>query len=154
VLHYGGNRIISKMYDFLYHDATIFLPRKEIIARKAKELAVMGIEGRKRKKRKSALPITKEILLEKARELKSGKKIGEFFGCSGSNICFLIKSFGIREEYNQAIIKLEPSLIYQQYQELGSYSKVGRKFGVTRDRISKIVKEFTTNPNQLLLPHS
>lgn len=36
VLEYGGNGIISKIYDYLYQDATIYLNRKREIAMKAK----------------------------------------------------------------------------------------------------------------------
>jgi len=35
VLEYGGNGILSKITDYLYKDATIYLPRKRDIAMKA-----------------------------------------------------------------------------------------------------------------------
>ena len=38
VLEYGGNGIISKIADYLYKDATIYLPRKRDIAIKANHL--------------------------------------------------------------------------------------------------------------------
>lgn len=38
-LKYGGNKIHSRMYDFLYKDATIFMDRKEQICRQSKILA-------------------------------------------------------------------------------------------------------------------
>lgn len=142
-LLYGGNGIISKMYDFLYHDATIFLPRKEELARKAKELAVYGDGMCPKKKKKTALPITKEILLEKARELKSAKKIGKFFGCTGSNICWIVKSLGIRDEYDLAIEnKLSGEYVYELYRELGTCAKVAEKLGLSKSRIGQIVKPF------------
>lgn len=37
-LRYKGNNFISKIFDFLYHDATIYLPRKYEIAKLSKEL--------------------------------------------------------------------------------------------------------------------
>ena len=37
-LEYGGNGVISKITDYLYQDATIYLPRKRDIAMKAKQL--------------------------------------------------------------------------------------------------------------------
>jgi hypothetical protein len=37
VLEYGGNGVISKITDYLYKDATIYLPRKRDIAMKAKQ---------------------------------------------------------------------------------------------------------------------
>lgn len=37
VLEYGGNGVISKITDFLYQDATIYLPRKRDIAMMAKQ---------------------------------------------------------------------------------------------------------------------
>lgn len=37
VLEYGGNGIVKKITDYLYQDATIYLPRKYEIAMKAKE---------------------------------------------------------------------------------------------------------------------
>ena len=38
VLEYGGNGILSKITDYLYKDATIYLPRKRDIAMKAKKV--------------------------------------------------------------------------------------------------------------------
>jgi hypothetical protein len=35
-LEYGGNGVVSKIVDYLYKDATIYLPRKRDIAMKAK----------------------------------------------------------------------------------------------------------------------
>lgn len=148
-LSYGGNQIISKMYDFLYHDATIFLPRKEVIARRAKEIAVYGNGTAQRRKNRDALPITKEILLEKARELGSGNKIGKFFGCTGANISFIVRNLEMAEEYHQAIKeykttednkKLNPDVIYKLYQELGTCLKVAKKLKVDKFKVSKIVK--------------
>jgi hypothetical protein len=37
VLEYGGNGVISKIADYLYRDATIYLPRKREIAMMAKQ---------------------------------------------------------------------------------------------------------------------
>jgi hypothetical protein len=140
-LQYGGNRVISKIYDFLYHDATIFLPRKEEIARKAKELAVYGDVDKKRKRRSTSLPITKEILLEKARELKSGQKIAKFFGCTSANISWWIKTLDIKKEFDIAVGRLDYEKVYKTYLDLGNYAAVGKIFGVTGARVSQIVKE-------------
>lgn len=38
VLEYGGNGVISKIADYLYQDATIYLPRKREIAMKSKQV--------------------------------------------------------------------------------------------------------------------
>lgn len=141
-LQYGGNGIISKMYDFLYHNATIFLPRKEGIAHKAKELAVYG-EGTRVKKRKiTSLPITKEILLEKAQELKSGQKIAKFFGCTSANISWWINKLDIKKEFDQAVGRLDRELAYKLYKETGSYTDVAKRLGFTRERISQVIKEY------------
>lgn len=40
VLEYGGNGIVGKIVDYLYKDATIYLPRKRDIAMKSKMFAV------------------------------------------------------------------------------------------------------------------
>src|ERR1035437_2867433 len=40
VLEYGGNGIVSKITDYLYKDATIYLPRKRDIAMKAKQFKI------------------------------------------------------------------------------------------------------------------
>ena len=141
-LQYGGNGMVSKLYDFMYRDATIFLPRKEEIARKAKELAVYGDGVCEKKRRSTSLPITKEILLEKARELKSGQKIAKFFGCTSANISWWIKELDIKKEFDQAVGRLDRELAYQMYQELGSHAVVAKKLGVTRARIAQVVKEF------------
>jgi hypothetical protein len=143
-LQYGGNGMISKLYDFLYHDATVFLPRKEEIARMAKELAVYGDGVFEKKRKVTSLPITKEILLEKAKEFKSGQKIAKFFGCTSANISWWIKELDIKKDFDRAVGRLDRELAYQMYQELGSYTAVANKLGVTRARIAQVVKEFLT----------
>jgi hypothetical protein len=101
-LRYSGNVIISKMYDFLYKDATIFLPRKEEIAKKAKEYRVIGVKDRK--SRVNTLGFTKEILLERLKELGSGKVIAEKYNCTPANISWWIDYLGIsKQEYKSAV---------------------------------------------------
>lgn len=140
-LNYSGNGMISKLYNFLYHDATVFLPRKEEIARKSLEFATYGIRDRRTKI--TALPITKEILLEKAAELRSGQRIAKFFGCTPANISWWVKRLDIKEEYHKLLGKLNKSdyeAVVNRYNELKNYSAVAREFGVTKQRISQIVK--------------
>jgi len=101
-LRYNGNIIISKMYDFLYKEATIFLPRKEEIAKKAKEYRVIGV--RNRKSRVNTLGFTKEILLEKLKELGSGKSVAKKYNCTPAAISWWVSYLGVsKNEYNKAI---------------------------------------------------
>jgi len=139
-LCYGGNNQVSRLYDFLYKDATIFLERKEEIAKKSKELKIYGT-NKKRKSRDGVLNITKEDLLQKAAELKSGKKIADFYGCTNANISYLTKFFNVREEYHKAIGKSSKEDIYQEYLKTGNANEVGRKFNLTGARIKQIVDE-------------
>ncbi len=139
-LQYGGNGVVSKLYNFLYHDATVFLPRKEEIAKKALMLASYGDGIRVKKTKITALPITKEVLLEKAIELQSCQKIAKFFGCTPANISWWVKNLGISEEYHKSLGKLDYEAVVSRYNELKNYSAVAREFGVTKQRISQIVK--------------
>lgn len=102
-LRYSGNGVLSKMYDFIYKDATVFLPRKEIISKKACELAVYGGGTCARKTNFDAIPMTKDILLEKIYALKSGKKIAEHYGCTSANVSWWVKKFGIQDEYRSVL---------------------------------------------------
>jgi hypothetical protein len=139
-LQYGGNGVISRLYRFLYDDAKIFLPRKEEIAKRALVLASYGDGTRERKVKSTALPITKEILLEKAKELKSGQKIAKHFGCTPANISWWVKNIGIQNEYHKALGQLDYDLVVKRYSEAGNYTVVAKEFGVTKQRISQIVK--------------
>jgi len=141
-LRYSGNAVCSRLYDFLYHDANIYLERKKEIAAKAKDLAVEGT-GKMRKRKDSKYNITKEALLEKALELKSKKKMAEFFKCTSANIIFMIRSFGIQEEINKAINKYTKEDIVKMYQLLGTATAVGKHFGITTARVCQILKENT-----------
>lgn len=141
-LQYSGNGVISRLYRFLYDDAKIFLPRKEEIAKRALVLASYGDGTRERKVKSTALPITKEILLEKAKELKSGQKIAKHFGCTPANISWWVKRLGIQDEYRKALGlgQLDYDLVVQRYSEVGNYTAVAKEFGVTKQRIAQIVK--------------
>lgn len=139
-LQYSGNGICSKMYDYLYEDATIYLERKKEIAYAAKELVVYGT--RKRRARKStALNITKEDLLEKAKELKSQKKIAEYFGCTPANISWLIKDYDIRKDMDKALGKISKEDVIELYKILGTKTAVARHVGLTKSRVGQILKE-------------
>jgi len=140
LLGYNGNVLISKMYDFLYKDASIFLARKEEIAKQAKTLSISG--GRKRKMIGSAFNITKEMLLERAHELKSGRKIAKFFGCTPANISWWVRRLDIKEEYLKAVGKLDHDEIYRLYEEKTSCAEISKRLGVTRTRIYQILKEY------------
>jgi len=144
-LQYGGNGIISKLYYFLYDDAEYFLQRKKVIAAKAIEYAVHG-DGLLAKKTKcTALPITKEILLEKAQELKSGQAIAKYFKCTPANISWWVKKLNIQDEYRKALGKLDYDLVFKKYTELRNYSAVAKEFDVTKQRIQQICKSYMNN---------
>lgn len=139
-LRYSGNTVCSRLYDFLYKDATLYLERKKEIAEKAKDLAIEST-GKMRKRPESKYNITKEALLEKAAELKSQKKIAEYFQCTPSNISFMINSYNIREEMNKALGKFTKEDIHNMYKTLGTATAVGKYFGITASRVSQILKE-------------
>lgn len=101
-IYYGGNGICSKLYDYFYSGATIYMNRKEKIAQKSKEWAIIGT-GKRRIRKRTALPFTAKILLEKAKELKSQKKVAEYFGCTSANISWATKNFNIRNEFKLAL---------------------------------------------------
>lgn len=142
ILRYNGNVILSKMYNFLYKDTNYFLNRKEEIVKKACDLVVYGDVPKKRKSKKTALSITKEKLLEKARDLKSATKIGKYFGCTAANISWWAKNLGIQDEYRKIIIKTDCDVVLKRYGELKNYSAVAKEIGITRERVSQIVKKY------------
>lgn len=136
-LRYGGNVVISKMYDFLYRDNTICLERKRVIIAKSKELAVYGT-GRKRKPRDTIF--NKDELLKKAKELKSQKKVAEYFGCSSASISWFTKENNIRDEFKKALGKRTNKEIIGLYEEFGTCKEVAIVTGLTSARVSQIVK--------------
>lgn len=154
-LQYGGNGIISKMYKFLYNDCTVFLPRKEEIAKKSLTLTVYGDGIREKKHKVTALPITQEILLDKAKELGSGVKIAKYFGCTPANISWWVNNLEIQEEYHKLIgkYKLDYELVTSKYNELKNCALVAKEFGITRQRVAQIVKRASgfNNPRNLNL---
>lgn len=139
-LQYSGNNTCSKLYDFLYNDATIYLERKHDIAAKSKEWIVYGT-GRRRARKSTALNITADDLLQKAKELKSQKKIAEHFGCSSANISWLVKDYGIRSKMQKAMGKVDESEIVELYGALKTKAAVARHVGLTKARICQIIKK-------------
>jgi hypothetical protein len=112
-LQYAGNGIVSRMYDFLYKDATIFLERKEEIAKRSKLKIVKGPFV----PRIINCSIAKDDILLKAKELKSGNKIAEFFKCSPAYISKLVKNYDIREEYYKLLDDKKTLTIYLKKQQ-------------------------------------
>lgn len=98
VLRYGGNSVLSKMYDYLYKDSTIFLPRKEKIIRQAKDFVVYGYK--RRKHRSNTLNLTKEILIKDFNELGSWKNVANKYNCTSANISFWKRFLGM-EKYEK-----------------------------------------------------
>lgn len=139
-LQYGGNIIVSKLYDFLYKDATIFLNRKKEIAQMASEYRMNGTD--KKRQVESKKGITKELLLEKATELKSYDEIAKFFNCTIANISYMTESYGIRDEI-RSIINNHPTAeeILKYKKELGSFKKVQEKYNLSKYIIREIVKK-------------
>lgn len=138
-LQYGGNVVISKMYDFLYKDATIFLGRKEEIAKMAKEYRMNGTD--KKRYVESKKGITKESLLEKFREFKSHDKVAEFFNCTTANISYMSKSLGIREEITN-IVNDYPTKeeLLKAKEQFGTFKEVCKQLNLSKFIVSKIVK--------------
>lgn len=104
-LKYGGNQQISRLYDFLYSNATVFLTRKEIIARQAKELKLGGEKHKTRKSREGSLGFTKESLIAKIREFGQLNLVARHYGCTPANISYWTKFLGIREDVDLILKK-------------------------------------------------
>jgi hypothetical protein len=138
-LQYGGNIVISKMYDFIYKDATIFLGRKEEIAKMAKEYRMNGT-GKKRDV-ESKKGITKELLIEKFKEFRSHDKVAEFFNCTNANISHMSKSLNIRDEITD-IVNNHPTRdeLLKAKEKFGTYKEVCKQLGLSKFIVSKIVK--------------
>lgn len=149
-LQCAGNGVCSRIYEYLYKGAAISLDRKDDLVKKAVGWAVHGTGKRKDRKR-TALPISKEILLEKARELKSQKEIAKYFNCTPANISWHVKFYDIRKEMDKAIGKYKKEDIIRLYGLLGTYAAVARHVGMTKTRISQIIKEVEREHNHLLL---
>jgi hypothetical protein len=135
----SGNAVVSKLYDFLYKDATICLERKREIAELAKEWAIEGTD-KPRKKPCNALPIYKDVLLQKARELKNQREIAKFFNCTPALISWHIAKLGIREEMRKAFCRFSKEEIISSYNEIGAI-KTARKYNITKTRVYQILKE-------------
>jgi hypothetical protein len=139
VLKYGGNAIISRMYHYLYDDATVFLERKEEIAKKATEWVVDGINRVKKPKPRIA---TKEQLLEMAKQYRSQTKIAEILKCTSANISWMTKEYGIREEFAYNIKGYNVEEIVSLYNNLQNYSAVGKRFTLNKTTVMNIVKKY------------
>ena len=144
-LRYGGNTVISKMYDFLYHDATIYLERKRAVAAKAKEWGVYKGGTSKKKRKSTSLPITKELLLHLAKTHGSGDKVAEVLGCTSANVSWWVKNLGVRDEYH-ALIAKRPVVTKEILLEVASRCKTGRQVADELERtpaaISALTKKF------------
>jgi hypothetical protein len=132
-LKYGGNILCNRLYDFLYNNATIYLERKKNIIEQARGLIC--------ETRKSNGKISKEMLLENAKELRSQKKVAEFFNCTSANITYLSKRFNIKTELFKAFGKFSKEEILNLYNLLGTCSLVSKHTGLTSARIYQIIKE-------------
>lgn len=141
-LKYGGNGVMNKMYNFLYKDAVIYLERKKEVIRLAKDWVIYGTD-RKRVPKYNSFGLTKEVLLEKATEFKSQKKMAEYFGCTSANISWATKELNIRDEFKKALGIPSKKEIVEAYKELGTYTAVAKKFDYTVTRISQIMKEIS-----------
>lgn len=146
-LQYSGNGVCLKMYDYLYNNATIYLKRKRDIVEKSKHWAVYGT-GKRRAIKSTAVNITADDLLEKARELKSQKKIAEYFGCSSANISWLTKDYGIRSQMQKAMGKFDESEIVKLYGTLKTKAAVARHVGLTKSRVGQIIKKHESFVNE------
>jgi hypothetical protein len=141
-LSYGGNAQISKMYDWLYKDATIFLPRKEEVARRVKAFLEGSLLVNK-------LNITKEDLLNKLKEYKSIRHVSIMYGCSNTAIYSAMKMFEIEEEYNNYVeeTSVPDGVVFEQYKELGNGAEVGRRLGLAHTTVYKAVDRYKKENN-------
>ena len=88
VLEYGGNGVASKIRDFLYRDANIYLERKYDIVKNV--VAVKRFD------------LSSEILVQKMKELGEQKMVAKVLGCSTSRISGRVKELGIRDKMKEA----------------------------------------------------
>jgi hypothetical protein len=139
-LQYSGNVVMTKMYEFLYKDATISMNRKKDIAKLAPEYRVDGTD--KKRVVESKKGITRELLLTKFVELKSTKLVSDFFDCTTANISYMTKSFGIRQQI-KSIVNNYPTIekIEKEKVNLGSYTKVAEKYNISRQTLANIIKK-------------
>lgn len=87
-ISYGGNGIVSRMFDFLYKDATIYLERKYELAKSATELR--EFPGRKLR----SVP-TKEEIEKLYMETRSQYRVADILDLSVGRISNLMKEYGI-----------------------------------------------------------
>lgn len=85
-LEFGGNIIVSKLADFLYKDATIYMDRKYEIAKQAKGLII-----------KKPAP-TQEDILNLSKICKTKTEIAKKLGCSKGNVTYFLKKYKINEK--------------------------------------------------------
>jgi hypothetical protein len=133
-LSVAGNGICSKLNDFLYKDATIYLDRKKEIAKDAKIFLDIP--------RPFCGKITKEMILEKFKELKSQKKVAESFNCTSANISYLSEKFEIKEEVKKLCGKYNKEQIIELYNEFQDCTIVAKHTNLTKTRIYQIIKEY------------
>jgi hypothetical protein len=84
VLEYGGNGVTTKIRDFLYQGASVYLGRKFDIV---KDVVVV-----------ERLQITPELLLNMMERLGEQQKIAQELICSTASISRYVKQFGIQDE--------------------------------------------------------
>lgn len=84
VLEYGGNGVATKIRDFLYQEASVYLERKFDIV---KDVEVV-----------ERLQVTPDLLLSMMERLGEQRKIAQELNCSPASISRYVKQFGIKDQ--------------------------------------------------------
>lgn len=122
ILKFGTNYIISKLYDYLYVDAVVFLERKERVAAKSKE----WLDSTKTY-RLYNIHTSGEELLALAQKYKSIKKISEILKCSQSYVWKLTRKYSIYAQIKKLVkhvYKVNPEKLINNTGKYNSIPKV------------------------------
>jgi hypothetical protein len=89
---YGGNGVCANIFDFLYQDATIFLKRKYLVAKQAKEWRQVIRKN-----------YSKSDIIEAAQKCNSIKEMGYLLKISYRGVYFYAIKFDIQKEVREIV---------------------------------------------------
>jgi len=122
ILSYGGSKQLSRIREFLYKDATIFLERKKV---KFDEIKILEKE----------IPI--EPIIQSFEEGKSNRVIAEELNINESTVSKKLKERGFKRP---VVIIDEDEIIRLYTQELKTCNELGEQFNVCHTTVLNILK--------------
>lgn len=140
VLEYGGNRLVKKIAEYLYKDATICLERK-------KE-AAFAFKDYDTKQYVEDLGITKEQLEESYFRTKSIFKTSEEFKISSTSILNKLHEFNIpmfksnKEKRKEFFIEYDYDDLKKSYYKHGTITGVAKEFAISKTRATRYLAEY------------